>query len=82
MPWQTDGEWDIREVEPWSGSSGSARRPSRVPGSPVTRYRLSEIDEGFRDLRAAADIRGLIVYDDRDPVAGRKEPCAPTRTGC
>ncbi len=30
----------------------------------TTRYRLSEINRGFRDLRAATNIRGLIVYDD------------------
>ncbi|RZT86666.1 S-(hydroxymethyl)glutathione dehydrogenase/alcohol dehydrogenase [Pseudonocardia sediminis] len=35
-----------------------------LDGLITTRYRLSEINQGFDDLRAATNIRGLIVYDD------------------
>jgi NDMA-dependent alcohol dehydrogenase len=30
----------------------------------TTRYRLDEINQGFTDLRAAKNVRGVIVYDD------------------
>lgn len=30
----------------------------------TTRYRLYDINRGFADLRAATNVRGLIVFDD------------------